>query len=116
MNETYAETARTRCIDGWERILKIKELRDGMKRVEVEAKVVSKEPGREVISRYKDVVYRVANAAVSDGTGTIKLTLWNDQIDQVNVNDSIKVENGYITTFRGEMQLNVGRYGKLSVQ
>jgi replication factor A1 len=96
--------------------LKIKELKDGMKRVEVEAKVVSKEPTREVLSRYKDVVHRVANASVSDGTGTIKLTLWNDQIDQVNVNDNIKIENGYITTFRGEMQLNVGRYGKLSVQ
>jgi replication factor A1 len=95
--------------------LKIKELKDGMKRVEVEAKVVRKEPTREVLSRYKDVVHRVANASISDGTGTIKLTLWNDQIDQVNVNDSIKVENGYITTFRGEMQLNVGRYGKLSV-
>ncbi len=95
--------------------MKINELKDGMKRVEVEAKVVSKEPTREVLSRYKDVVHRVANASVSDGTGTIKLTLWNDQIEQVNVNDNIKVENGYITTFRGEMQLNVGRYGKLSI-
>ena len=96
--------------------MKIKELRDGMKRVEVEAKVISKDATREVLSRYKDVVHRVANASVSDGTGTIKLTLWNDQIEQVNVNDNIKVENGYITTFRGEMQLNVGRYGKLSIQ
>ena len=96
--------------------MKIKELRDGMKRVEVEAKVLSKDATREVLSRYKDVVHRVANASISDGTGTIKLTLWNDQIEQVNVNDNIKVENGYITTFRGEMQLNVGRYGKLTVQ
>jgi len=95
--------------------LKIKDLRDGMKRVDVEAKVISKEATREVLSRYKDVVHRVANATVSDGTGTIKLTLWNDQIDQVKVDDNIKIENGYITTFRGEMQLNVGRYGKLSV-
>jgi replication factor A1 len=87
-----------------------------MKRVEVEAKVISKDATREVLSRYKDVVHRVANAAVSDGTGTIKLTLWNDQIEQVNVNDNIKVENGYITTYKGEMQLNVGRYGKLTVQ
>jgi len=87
-----------------------------MKRVEVEAKVISKDATREVLSRYKDVVHRVANAAVSDGTGTIKLTLWNDQIEQVNVNDNIRVENGYITTFRGEMHLNVGRHGKLTVQ
>lgn len=86
-----------------------------MKRVEVEAKVVSIEPAREVMARYKDVVHRVANASISDETGTIKLTLWNNQIEQVKVDDNIKVENGYITTFRGEMQLNVGRYGKLSV-
>jgi len=95
--------------------LKIKELRNGMKRVNVVAKVIEKSDPREVISRYKDEVYRVANAVISDGTGTIKLTLWNDQIDQVNVNDTVKIENGYITAFRGEIQLNVGRYGKLSV-
>jgi len=98
-----------------EKVLKIKDLRDGMKRVDVEAKVIGKEATREVLSRYKDVVHRVANATVSDGTGTIKLTLWNEQIDQIKVDDNIKIENGYITTFRGEMQLNVGRYGKLSV-
>jgi replication factor A1 len=95
--------------------LKIKELRNGMRRVEVEAKVLEKTPTREVMSRYKDVVHRVATTIVSDDTGKIKLTLWNDQIEQVNVNDNIKVENGYITTFRGEMQLNVGRYGTLTV-
>jgi replication factor A1 len=95
--------------------LKIKELRNGMRRVDVEAKVIEKSPTREVMSRYKDVVHRVATAIISDGTGKIKLTLWNDQIDQVNVNDNVKIENGYITTFRGEIQLNVGRYGKLTV-
>ena len=86
-----------------------------MRRVEVEAKVLEKSPTREVMSRYKDVVHRVATAIVSDDSGKIKLTLWNDQIEQVNVNDNVKVENGYITTFRGEMQLNVGRYGTLTV-
>jgi len=96
--------------------LKIKDLRDGMKRVDVEAKIIEKSSAREVLSRYKDVVHKVANATISDGTGTIKLTLWNDQIDQVNANDNIKIENGYVTSFRGEIQLNVGRYGKLSVQ
>ena len=96
--------------------MKIKDLRDGMRRVDIEANVTEKSTPREVLSRYKDVVHRVANAIISDGTGTIKLTLWNDQIDQVKVNDNIKIENGYITSFRGEIQLNVGRYGKLSIQ
>lgn len=95
--------------------MKIEELKDGMKRVDVEAKIIEKSATREVLSRYKDTVHRVATAIISDGTGNMKLTLWNTQIDQVNVNDTVKIENGYVTSFRGEIQLNVGRYGTLSV-
>jgi replication factor A1 len=87
-----------------------------MKRVDVKAKVVSKSDTREVTSRYKDETYKVADAVVADETGSIKLTLWNEQIDQVNVNDSIKVENGYVTSFKGEIQLNAGKFGKLTVE
>ena len=86
-----------------------------MRRVNVAAKVIEKSETREVSSRYKDETYLVADALISDETGTIKLTLWNEQIEQVKVDDTVKVENGYITTFRGEIQLNVGRYGILSV-
>jgi len=87
-----------------------------MKRVSVEAKVIEKSDTREVLSRFKDKTYNVATAIVGDETGTIKLTLWNEQINQVNVNDAVKIENGYITSFRGEIQLNVGKYGKLTVE
>ena len=86
-----------------------------MKRVNVEAKVVEKGNTREVTSRYKDETYKVADAVVADETGSIKLTLWNEQIDQVNVGDKIKVENGYVTSFKGEIQLNVGKFGKLTI-
>jgi replication factor A1 len=95
--------------------LKIEELKDGMKRVNVVGKIVQKSEAREVRSRYKDETYRVADALIDDDSGTIKLTLWNEQIDRVNVNDRVKIENGYITTFRGEIQLNVGRYGTLTI-
>lgn len=95
--------------------MEIKELRDGMKRVEVEGKIVEKGNPRQVQSRFKDESYNVADAVVADDTGSIKLTLWNEQIDQINVNDNIKIENGYITSFKGEIQLNVGKYGKLTV-
>ena len=93
----------------------IKDLRNGMKRVDVEAQVTEKGNPREVMSRYKDETYTVADAVISDETGSIKLTLWNEQIDQVNVNDKVKIENGYVTSFKGEIQLNAGKYGKLTV-
>ncbi len=93
----------------------IKDLNDGMKRVSVEAKVVEKGDPREVKSRYKDETYRIVDAVVADETGSIKLTLWNEQIEQVNVGDNVKIENGYVTSFKGEAQLNVGKFGKMTV-
>jgi replication factor A1 len=96
--------------------VKIKELRDGMKRINIKGTVTEKSDPREVTSRFKDQTYRVSTAIMSDETGTIKLTLWNDQIEMVNVNDIIRIENGYITSFRGEIQLNVGKFGTLTVE
>ena len=96
--------------------MKIIELRNGMKNVSIEAKVVEKSEPREVMSRFKDETYRVATAMISDGSGTIKLTLWNEQINQVNINDRVKVEKGYVTSFKGEIQLNIGKYGILTVE
>lgn len=87
-----------------------------MKRVTVAGTVKEKSETREVRSRFGDKTYNVATAIISDETGSIKLTLWNEQINQVNVNDKVKVENGYVTSFRGEIQLNVGRYGELTVE
>jgi len=95
--------------------MKISELKPGMRRVDVDAKVLSLSDAREVTTRAGDQS-RVATADVTDDSGTVKLTLWNEQIDQVKVNSSVKIENGYVTSFRGETQLNVGRYGKLTVQ
>ncbi|MEM1582370.1 MAG: OB-fold nucleic acid binding domain-containing protein [Candidatus Bathyarchaeia archaeon] len=95
--------------------MKIKELRDGMRKVDLVAKVLEISEPREVISRFSGQVFKVADAIIGDETDTIKLSLWNEQIDRVNINDTIKIENGYVRSFRGERQLNVGRFGKLTV-
>lgn len=86
-----------------------------MRRVNVEAKVIEKAEPREVSSRYTNEKYTVAEAIIEDDTGTIKLSLWNEQIDQVNVGDTVRVENGYTRSFREELQLNAGKYGTLTV-
>ena len=96
--------------------MNIRDLRNGMKRVTVEAKVVEKGEPREVRSRYKDETYQVADVVIADETGSIKLTLWNEQIDQVEVNNTVKIENGYVTSFKGEVQLNVGKFGTMTVE
>jgi replication factor A1 len=95
--------------------MKVKDLRNGMRSVDVTGKIIEISEPREVMSRYGGAKHRVATAILADDSGKVKLTLWNKQIDQVSVNDTVKIENGYVTSFRGEIQLNVGKYGKLTV-
>jgi replication factor A1 len=86
-----------------------------MRKVDIEAKVIEKSDTREVRSKWTNETYRVADATIEDETGTITLTLWNEQIEQVNVDDRVKIENGYIKSFRDVLQLNSGKYGTLTV-
>ena len=95
--------------------MKINELRDGMRKVDIEGTIVEKADAREVRSRYTNETYRVADATIEDETGTITLTLWNEQIEQVRVGDRVRIENGYIKSFRDVLQLNSGKYGTLTV-
>jgi len=94
--------------------MKIVELRPGMKRVDLKGTIVEISESREVTTRFGDVS-RVATAVLADDSGRIKMSLWNENIDRVSVNNTVQIENGYVTTFQGESQLNVGRYGKITV-
>ena len=58
---------------------------------------------------------RVCNATGKDDSGSITLTLWNDDIDKVNVGDTVKIENGWVGEWQGELQLSTGKFGKLEV-
>mgnify|MGYP001602202298 CR=1 FL=1 len=58
---------------------------------------------------------RVCNAICQDETGTISLTLWNDDIERVNTGDKIEIKNGYVGEFRGDLQLQTGKFGQLAV-
>jgi len=58
---------------------------------------------------------RVATAILKDETGDVKLTLWNEQIDQVKAGDKIHITNGYVSEWQGEPQLTTGKMGKLEI-
>ncbi len=58
---------------------------------------------------------RVSTAIAKDESGDIKLTLWNDDIDKVKPGDKVKISNGYVSEWQGELQLTTGKFGKLEV-
>jgi len=92
---------------------KVGELTPQSRAVNVTAKVVSKSEIREIPMGRDGSAHKVCDALVGDETGVVYLTLWDDNITKVNEGDTIRVENGYVTLFKGNIRLNIGKYGKL---
>ena len=93
---------------------KVGDLNPQSKAVNVTAKVVSKTEIREIPMGRDGSAHKVSDALVGDETGVVYLTLWDDNIEKVNESDTIRVENGYVTLFKGNIRLNIGKYGKLA--
>jgi hypothetical protein len=92
----------------------IKDLRVGMKRINIKARVLELSPPRVVATRF-GFYANLTNVLVTDETGTIQLPLWNKQTDGISAGDLIQVENANVIVFRGVRQLKIGRSGKVSV-
>ena len=93
--------------------LQIRDLRSGMAQVCLKAKVLEIPKPSLVYTRYGNYA-SVANALIADETGTIRLCLWNEQIQSISAGDTIQIENARASTFKGQRQLNIGRKGFLS--
>jgi replication factor A1 len=95
--------------------VKVGELTPQSRAVNVLAKVVSKSEIRSIAAGRDGAAHKVSDALVGDETGCVYLTLWDDNIEKVKEEDTINVKNGYINLFRGNMRLNIGRYGTLEI-
>ena len=92
--------------------MKINERKPGMRAVSISGRIENITEARSVNLRSGGTA-QVADATISDETGSIKLSLWDEQLNMVREGDQVYIENGYTQEFRGETSLNVGKYGKL---
>ena len=95
--------------------MNICDIKEGDNEINVEGEVTEKAYAREVRSKFGYRPLMVADATLKDETGSITLTLWNEQVRQVNVGDRVKIEKGYAKSFRNVLQLSTGKYGTLTV-
>jgi len=93
--------------------MEVKDLKPRMGKIDITLEITEKGETKE-FSKFGSVG-RVCNAKAKDSTGEIAVTLWNEQIDQVNAGDLIKITNGYVSEYQGEMQLSTGKFGQLEV-
>ena len=93
----------------------IRDLRTGMRHVNLKAKILEVAEPKQVFTRYGNRA-SFAKASIADETGTIKLCLWNGQIGSVSPGDIIQIEDARVSAFRGERQMSLEKKGMLNVE
>ena len=66
---------------------------------------------REITTNY-GFTHKLLDGEVKDSTGTMNLTIWNEQIDKlktINPGDTIKLKVCFSTSFQGTLSVNIGR-------
>ncbi len=94
--------------------IQIKDLRAGMKRINIKAKVLEIPQPTQVHTQFGNNIL-VVNAIVGDDTDKINLCLWNGQINQINIGNWIELRNGQVCVFRGDRQLRLGKNGSIAI-
>ncbi len=97
------------------RIRPIEDLEVDMQHIAVEGVVEHKPEPKEVHSKKDGKTHRVCDVLLKDGTGSVRLVLWNDFIRQVQLGEKIRIEDAYVNSFRDELQLNVSQYGRIVI-
>jgi replication factor A1 len=92
---------------------KISELKVGQGNVNVQGTVRDISDTRAFNKYGRDL--KVANAFLEDESGSIKISLWNDDITRIKNGDKIKLTNGYVSEFNSEKQLSAGKMGKIEI-
>ena len=94
--------------------MNVKDLKPRTGSVDIVLSIVEKEEPRTFSKFGKEG--RVCNITGKDDLGDkVKLTLWNEQIDQVNSGDKIHITDGWVGEWQGDLQLSTGRNGKIEV-
>jgi ssDNA-binding replication factor A large subunit len=94
--------------------IRVEDLRHGMKKVDIEVQMVEMSKPISVRTRYGNNVL-LANTWVADKTGKIKLCLWGDQVSSVCVDDMLQLKNASVYSYKGELQLRLGKTGEIIV-
>ena len=83
--------------------------------VNVRFSVVKKGTTRQVTARATGKPHLINECVVGDESAIITLTLWNEDIDEIETGKTYELLNGYISIYDECMSLSKGRWGTVRV-
>lgn len=79
--------------------------------VEITGKIAELPTPRAVSTRYGQK--KITTVTFEDETGTIDLTLWEEEIDAIEEGVKVKITGAYVREWADDIQLNIGRDGNI---
>lgn len=94
--------------------MNVRDLRPGMSHVNIVVNVLNTPEPKQVVTS-AGVDHEILELDAGDKSGSIKLVLWDEKIvPDLKKGDTVKIENGFVTSFKGVWRINVGRYGSIT--
>jgi ssDNA-binding replication factor A large subunit len=90
---------------------KLGELRPGMEHLNFKIKI-AKIKGTRKVKTFTGVEHSILEGEISDDTNSISFAVWNEKIELFNVlsvGDMVELTDCFVTSFKGVLQVNVGR-------
>jgi replication factor A1 len=91
--------------------LRLADLRPGMEHMDFRVRVTKLNEVRKV-KTYSGLEHILMEGEVADDSGNVSFTVWNEKIAElegIEIGDLVEMKNCFITSFRGIIQINVGR-------
>lgn len=79
--------------------------------VEITGTIAELPTPRAVSTRYGQK--KITTVTFEDETGTIDLTLWEEEIDAIEEGVNVKITGAYVREWADDIQLNIGRDGDI---
>ncbi len=92
---------------------KVMELKPEMRNINMTVRVISSDEPKTINTRSGQRT--ISEAIVGDETGRVKLTLWGKAAGTVKEGQVIEIKGAWTTTYRGDVQLNIGGANNVKV-
>ncbi|MFH1424643.1 MAG: hypothetical protein ABIG20_03070 [archaeon] len=91
--------------------MKVKELMDRIPVDEITLKITDKQEPRKIPGK----TLTVCECTGEDDTGKVIVTLWNDEIRLIDIDDTVKITKGWASRYDDELTVSAGKFGKIEV-
>jgi ssDNA-binding replication factor A large subunit len=91
--------------------MSLKKLRPGMEHLNFITKII-KIIGVRNVKTYSGLEHKILEGEMTLKDGSIGFAVWNDAIEffkNIEANDLVQLKNCFITSYKGVLQVNVGR-------